>query len=416
LGVLGGAIIALIIYLCAEVTVSTSSYLAPAYDLEALRSQFEITQEGITYLNHAGMSPLPRSVKQAMVDAVEAMAQQGSGVYTSLLAPLEQKLHEQIARLVNASPDEVAFVENTSIGINFIAQSLPLQPGDNVLLCDVEFPANVYPWQNLASKGIETRLLPSRRGGLSLEALDSARDAHSRVVAVSGVQFFTGRREDLFAIGDYCAEHGLWLIVDGMQAAGIVPLDMQAMGIHALVAGGQKALLAPPGQGFMVVRADLIERLQPVFVGPLSVVNHEHWLHYDLTLKPGARRFDLGTSNIAGLAGLLAAVNLLLEVGVEHIANWVTHLSDVAIRDLVARGYRVITPLEPEQHANIVTFAIDGDPDAITAALGAQGVILRPHLDAAGNPYLRISTHGYNTENEVLRVAEVLEEIDHEQY
>jgi selenocysteine lyase/cysteine desulfurase len=393
-----------------------SSYLAPAYDLETLRNQFEVTQEGVAYLNHAGMSPLPRPVKQAMLGAVEAMAQQGSGVYTSLLAPLEQQLHEQVARLVNASPDEVAFVENTSIGINFIAQSLPLQPGDNVLLCDVEFPANVYPWQNLASKGIEARLLPSRQGGLSLETLDAARDAHSRVVAVSGVQFFTGRREDLSAIGGYCAEHGLWLIVDAMQAAGIVPLDMQAMGIHALVAGGQKALLAPPGQGFMVVRSDLIECLQPVFVGPLSVVNHEHWLHYDLTLKPGARRFDLGTSNIAGLAGLLAAVNLLLEVGVEHIAGWVTHLSDVAINDLVARGYRVVTPIEPEYHANIVTFAIDGDPDAITAALSARGVILRPHLDAAGNPYLRISTHGYNTENEVLRVGEVLEEINYEQH
>jgi cysteine desulfurase/selenocysteine lyase len=389
-----------------------TSVTAPAYDLAVLRDKFEVTHSGVTYLNHAGMSPLPRPVKQAMLDAVEMMALHGSRVYTDLLTPLREELPARVARLVNVSPGEVAFVQNTSAGINVIAQSLPLQPGDKVLLCDVEFPSNVYPWQNLARKGVEVCLVPSRDGGLTLEALDEARDEHCRVVAVSGVQFFTGRREDLAALGRYCADHDLWLVVDAIQAAGIVPIDVQAMGIHALVSGGQKALLAPPGQGFMVVRANLIERLTPVFVGAVSVVDHEHWLHYDLTLKPGACRFDLGTANIAGLAGLRAAVDLLLDVGVEHIADWVTHLGDLAIADLTGRGYRVLTPVQPERHANIVTFAWDGDPEVAMAALDRRGIVMRPHQDAAGNHYLRISTHGYNTEEEVLRVGQALEEVE----
>jgi cysteine desulfurase/selenocysteine lyase len=393
---------------------NAQTVVEPAYDLLALRDVFEVTRGGLAYLNHAGMSPLAVPVKQAMHDAIDRMAREGSQVYTDLLAPLVDELLVRVGQLVNAAPDEIAFVENTSAGINLIAQSLPLQPGDNVLLCDVEFPANVYPWQNLAHKGVVTRLVPARNGGLSLEALDAARDARSRVVAVSGVQFFTGRREALGSLGRYCAEHGLWLVVDAIQAAGIVPIDMQAMGIHVLVAGGQKALLAPPGQGFMAVRAGLIEHLVPVFVGAMSVVDYEHWLHYDLTPGPDARRFDLGTSNIAGLAGLMAAVNLLLDIGVASIASWVTHLSDVAIADLIGRGYRVITPVEPEHHANIVTFAWDGDSEAAVATLRERGVVVCPRQDTDGNYYLRLSTHCYNTEEEVLRVGQVLGEINHE--
>jgi selenocysteine lyase/cysteine desulfurase len=370
---------------------------------------FEVTRQGIAYLNHAGMSPLPAPVKQAMVEATEAMALHGSRVYTEILDPVLAELREAVGRLVNCDPNEVAFVESTSMGINIIANSLPLQPGDNVLLCDTEFPSNVYPWQHLESKGIGTHLIPTMDGGLMLEALDHARTPRSRVVAVSAIQFFSGRREDLVALGCYCADHGLWLVVDAMQAAGIVPLDVHSMGIHAMVAGGQKALLGPPGQGFMVIRRELVERMYPVFLGPLSVVGWEHWLHYDRTPRPHAERFMMGTMNIVGLAGLLAAVKLLLALHVECIAEWVTHLSSAAIADLTERGCPVVTPRDARRHAHIVTFRIASDPDAAVHALQANGVILRAHLDTQGNPYLRISSHAYNTVEEVLRVGEVLE-------
>src|SRR5690606_30865164 len=125
-----------------------------------------------------------------------------------------------------------------------------------VILCDVEFPANVYPWLNLERNGIDVRIIPAQEGGLTVEALDAHFDERTRVVAVSAVQFFTGRREDLVALGEYCARRGAWLIVDAIQAAGIVPLDMRAMNIAALAAGSQKALCGPPGQGFMAIRSD----------------------------------------------------------------------------------------------------------------------------------------------------------------
>ncbi len=384
---------------------------APTYDLPALRQAFEVVDRGYTYLNHAGMSPLAAPVKDAMRHLLEDLASRGSVAFTEAWSTLEGGLEQRVAQLVNAQPHEVVPVQSTSVGINTIAQSLPLQAGDNILLCDVEFPSNVYPWMNLARKGVEVRLVSAQEGGLTLEALDAARDGRSRVVAVSAVQFFSGRREDLTALGHYCADHHLWLIVDAIQAAGIVPLDMQAMGIHALVAGGQKALCGPPGQGFMVIRETLIDQMVPITAGPLSVQGWEHWLHYDMTPRPGAGRFAMGTISLIDLAGLLAALDLLMGLGIEHIARWVTHLSDVAIADLLERGYTVITPVEPQHHAHIVTFAWEGDLQQALEALLAECIVVASHLDAAGKPHIRISTHCYNTEEEVLRVASVLEHV-----
>lgn len=395
--------------------MTTSAPIAPAYDLDSVRAQFEVTAQGLSYLNHAGMSPLPTPVKAAMIDVTGQMAARGSLMFGELFEPLLQQLEERIGALVNAEPGEIAYVQNTSTGLNLIAQSLPLQPGDGVILCDVEFPANVYPWLNLEHRGIDAQVIPAREGGLTLEALDTHFDERTRVVAVSAVQFFTGRQEDLAALGEYCAQRGAWLIIDAIQAAGIVPLDMRAMNIAALASGGQKALCGPPGQGFMAIRHELREQMQPVFVGGASVEGWEHWLDYDMTLQPGAACFGLGTPNLTGLAGLNAAVGFLLDLGVEDIARWVSHLSCVAIEDLTARGFKVITPADENRHANIVTFAWPGDPAAAVAALEAGGVILREHQDARGNPYLRLSSHCYNTEADILRVGSILEDYLHGQ-
>ncbi|NDJ35604.1 MAG: aminotransferase class V-fold PLP-dependent enzyme, partial [Chloroflexi bacterium] len=247
----------------------------PPFDLAALRDEFLPTHRGMTYLNHAGMSPLPLRAARAMEHAARLMAEQGSGIYQDFNPGIKRSLRARLAELVNARPDEIAFVESTSMGINLLANSLPIHAGDNVIVCDVEFPSNVYPWQNLTGKGIEARLVPAVEGGLSLEQVEAVRDGRTQAVAVSAVQFFTGRMEDLAAIGAYCRAHDLWLVVDAIQAAGVVELDMRAMNIHVLAAGGQKALMGPPGQGFMAIREDLLAELSPAFVGPVSVVDYE---------------------------------------------------------------------------------------------------------------------------------------------
>lgn len=381
----------------------------PDYDLPALRAQFEVVRSGLTYLNHAGMSPLADPVRDALLDAAHRIARLGSGAYDELATPLEPGLKQQIGSLLNTDPAGVALIQNTSTGINLLAHSLPLSPGDSVLVTNEEFPSNVYPWLNLAGRGIETRIVPSAEGGVSVDALRQHCDRSTRVVSISAIQFFSGRREQLAEIGQFCADHGLWLIVDAMQAAGIIPIDMQAMGLHAVVAGGQKALMGPPGQGFMALSPQLLDQLHPVFAGPLSVRRWERWMHYELDFREDAARFDLGTFNLTGMAGLSAALHLLMALTPQAISEWVTHLSNLVIEDLLARGYRVATPRPSELHAHIVTFEWPGDPVFAVQHLKDNGIILRPHADQQGRQYLRISSHCYNTEQEVLSVAETLE-------
>ncbi len=385
----------------------------PNYDLAAVRKLFPVTENGITYLNHAGMSPLPRPVHDAMLSAIKMMMMEGSAVYEEINTPVSAEARKNVAQLVNAKSEEVALIPNTSTGMNFLAQGLPLRPGDEVLLCDFEFPSNVYPWKALERKGVRVGMVPSSGYGLTVDAIDAARTKNTRVVTVSGVQFFSGRKEELALLGAYCRDNGLLFTVDAIQAAGIIPLDMEAMHIDAIVAGGQKALMAPPGQGFMVVRSELIEQMEMAHIGALSVADWEYWLRYDLTPAPAAERFTMGTANIAGVAGLSAAVNLLLDLGVENIHEWVSHLTQIGMTDLQARGYEVITPSAPANHANILTFKWTGDIETTLAHLKNHRIVMVAHMDREGQHYLRISTHCYNTEDEVLKVGHLLEEIRH---
>ncbi len=386
----------------------------PAYDIDSLRQQFAVVRDGLTYLNHAGMSPICDPVQEAMSTAIDLMTHLGSEAYEQLRENIATSLHQDLGQLVNAEPEEIAFVENTSSGINLIANSLPLERGDAILVCDTEFPSNVYPWQNLERRGVTLQMVPTREGGLTLDEVDQGCNKHTRIIAVSAVQFFSGKRENLSQLGNYCKAHGLWLIVDAMQAAGIIPLDMKAMGIHALAAGGQKALMGPPGQGFVAIRQELLEQMTPAYVGPLSFEEWDRWLVYNRMPRQGARRFDLGTSNLIGMIGLQASVRLLLGLGIEEICTWVTHLSDLAIAQLKQMDCTMVTPESPEDHAHIVTFSVGHNPEPYVTALRKQGIILRSHYDASGNGFLRISSHAYNTEEEVLQVGHVLGDVNYE--
>lgn len=394
----------------------------PAYSLDALRSQFPVTRE-LTYLNHASISPLPAPVHDMVHEANERLARNPASLFGGKagdpLGNLFVDFSVVVAGLINAAePHEVVGVASTSAGLNAVAGAVAWEPGDNLVLSAVEFPSNVYPWMLLEQRGVEVRLVPTESGGgLTLAALEPLVDARTRLVTVSAVQFLSGRRADLAALGAYCRARGILFVVDAIQAIGHVPIDVQAMHIDVLATGGQKSLLALPGQGFLYVREAVAEAMQPTILGANAVEGWEHWLHYDMTPRRGALRFMMGTPDILGMAAVVAAVRFLREVGVAHIDAWTQHLSAVAMDDLSARGYAVITPREPGQYGPIVTFRAPGVADLTVAEAQAdawmrqlreQGVVLTKHWDAARVPYLRISTHCYNTVDEVLRVGAIL--------
>jgi len=379
------------------------------YSLEALRAeQFPVAQT-FAYLNHASISPLPTATAQAMHDAIDRSMNDPSAMFPWFMER-SQALLTSLCKLINAQQEsEIVSVQSTSLGNNLVAHAMPWQRGQNIVLCDVEFPSNAYPWiQAAGAHGVEVRLLPANLIGLSLDALAKVVDSQTALVAVSAMQFLSGHRTDLMTMGQFCHERNIIFAVDAIQAVGIIPIDVQAMHIGILCAGGQKALMGPPGQGFLYVRSDLAEQMKPDYIGGNGTVDYLHWLKYDMTPLPGAARFSMGTPNIAGIIGLGASVKLLTDIGVANIDAHVTALASYLIDQLRASGYQVLTP---DDHASIVTFQVAPTEEATVAIMNhltERKVVVAKHWDAQKNPYLRASFHCYNNQDDVDRLLNAL--------
>lgn len=383
------------------------------YDLEALRtSEFPQMRER-TNLNNAATAPLPvRTTKKIMEVLTEKIAT-GQWLAGNYVLEVLGAFITSAAAFVNAeSPQEVMYTEGCSLGLNLIAQSLDLKPGDNILFCDLEYPANVYPWMSLQREGVIIKQVPSTGGGLTLEALRPMVDARTRVVAASIVQFFSGHRTDLAAIGKFCRERNLLFVVDGIQAVGHMPIDVRRMNIDVLVTGGYKSLMSGPGVGFIYVRQAVGDSLKPRVVGALSTVDWAYFLNYDMHPQPGAGRFLIGAPNVIGMVGMLESLKLLNELTREAIDRHTTHLAARALQMAQERRYELTTPLE--EHGPIATFKSKLGKEATDAYLHKMAqeerIALARHLDRQGQAHLRMSFHCYNTAAEIERAFEVLDQ------
>ncbi len=367
------------------------------------RELFPITSR-LAFFNHAGVSPLNTRAVAAMQAFNELCATQSISEYRPAMGAMQTDLRQRFAALVNArSADEIVLMPNTATGINTAALSLPLRAGDNVLVLDGDYPANIYPWMNLAHRGVLTKFVPHKEGGLDLNLLESRIDSHTRVIAMSTVVFATGFRNDLVAVGKLCKERGIYFVVDGIQSLGALPFDVQEAQVDFLAAGSQKWLLGPIGAGFLYVRSELMNELgHGPYVGAGSTVDGMNFLDYNFTLLPTAERFNLGSANALGMVGLRASLALLQEIGIEQVAERVLMLAGVAIGDLQERGFTLSASAAPEHRSGIVIPQVP-DPAAASAKLEAAGIICIPRGRG-----VRIAPHFYNTEDEILRVGELL--------
>lgn len=377
-------------------------------DLAAYRAGFPIT-ERYAFLSHAAVSPLHQRVQAAVQSYLDhATREPFLAVFPQVMAQFAE-LKQRLARLINArSPDEIVLMPNTAAGINTAAVSLPLHPGDNVLVLDGDYPANIYPWQQLAYRGVLTKVVPQHQGGLDLDLLVRRIDHRTRVIALSSAMFATGFRNDLATVGQLCRERGIYFVVDAIQTLGAFPLDVQECHIDMLACGSQKWLLSTPGSGFLYVRRELIRDLVPgAYVGAASSVSGMNYLDYNLTLPETAERFTLGTPNVANNLALLAAVTLLQEVGIERITYQIATLVDALINDLQERGYQLAASTKPEHRSGIVVALVE-NPAVVAQRLYEAGIVVTPR--GAG---VRIAPHFYNTLDEVLRVGEALDAATH---
>ena len=358
-------------------------------------------------MNHAGVAPLSRRVQDAMAGFI-ADATLNGAVNSDQWAETAEVCRAAAAQLINADTTEIAFMKNTTQGILIAANGIDWREGDNVVTTAVEFPANIYPWWSLKERyGVQTRMVPERDGCIHVEDIASAIDARTRALTISHVEFASGFRNDVQALGDLCREHNIWFIVDAIQSLGAIEVDVKSCNVDILAADGHKWLLAPEGAAIFYCADEKLEQLINTNVGWSSVVNPRDFLNYDLTQKPDATRFEEGSYNSVGLYGLKAAIDLLLDVGISTIEASVLELTKRLIEGLEARGYRVNTPKADSDRAGIVIFESDRyTPTEIYEKLHAEGIIT-----AERGSGVRVSPHFYNTTFEVERLLEVLPDL-----
>jgi selenocysteine lyase/cysteine desulfurase len=371
---------------------------------ETYRQEFPVTGNYI-YLDHAGVAPISLRVKTA-IETFLAESAEGGSFHYPVWAERAAETRRACAQLINAGPDEIAFVKSTSHGLSIVAQGLDWMPGDNVLIYEKEFPSNIYPWLNLRSKGVEVRTIPSRDGRILFEDISRLLNSRTRLLAVSSVQFSNGFRIDLEKVGSLCRDNQVLLCVDAIQSLGMVPMDVKAFHIDFLSADAHKWLLGPEGIGIFYCSDGLAERLSPPLIGWKSVRNELAFDRPDFLLKTNCLRFEEGSMNLLGIFGLGAALDLLFEVGIGQIEQRVLDLGDLILREAEKRGYRVLTPGARSERGGNITLSGNFDPDQMRDALREKRIM----VNARGGG-IRVSPHFYNTEEEITTFLNMLDRL-----
>jgi len=373
---------------------------------ELRRHEFPVTREKV-FLSHAAVCPLPHRVSEA----IRAYAEQCTQGDQETLLPACQLPHSRqlAARLLNATPEEIAFIGPTSLALSFVAGGLRFKKHDNVLIYLDDYPANVYPWMALVDRGVEVRFLNIRELG-RIRPMDiiGQVDEQTRLVALASCHFVAGYRIDLNAIGKALRERNILFCVDAIQTLGAFPTRVEY--IDFLAADGHKWLLGPCAAGIFYVRKEIQDRLHPSVFGWHNVRCPNYVAQEQMVLRPDSRRYEAGTQNLLGYVGLNAAMELLLEIGIDAIAAELLRKRAFLVPALQAKGYTILHgDVSPANASGIVTFYREGaDMAALGAKLEAASIVASLRAGRDGRKYLRLSPHFYNTDAELHRVLELL--------
>lgn len=362
----------------------------------------------LVYLNHAAVAPWPRRAHEAVTQFAEENIRLGATRYPQWLA-VEQRVHEQLARLVNApSAHDIALVKNTSEGLSMVAYGLAWKTGDNVVVANEEFPSNRIVWESLRSRGVETRVVPITAAADPEQALLDAIDSRTRLLSLSSVQFGTGRRMDLARVGAACRARHVLFCVDAIQSLGALAVDVQHINADFLVADAHKWLLGPEGLAVFYCRAELRERLALTEYG-WHMVEHAHDFEATTwTPAASARRFECGSPNMLGIHALAASLSLFEEVGIDYVEQNVLRNSALLLEQLSADArIDLLTPREPGRYGGIVTFRVASmTPAVLVHHLREHHVICAPRGGG-----VRFSPHFYTPRDKLERAVRAVQQI-----
>lgn len=377
------------------------------------RAQFPATERWV-FANVASRGIISKASRAAVDDVADAQltGEEIKDEYGPALA----RVRANFARLIGAKPHEIAVTKNVSEGLNAVGSAMNWKDGDNVVICtELEHPNNVYLWMNLASRGVEVRGVKSKDGMIDADTIAAAIDSRTRIVSVSTVTFTPGYRTDVAAIGRAAKKVGAMLLVDAVQSAGVLAIDVEALGIDALATSTSKGLLGVMGLGMLFVSDRWVERLRPAWVARFSVVTGKHESDLGdgvLRLQPDARRFEIGNYNWIGIAALDASLDLLLGIGVPAIERHAVGLAKRLAGGLEQLGYPVCRPPAEWARSHIVTIGTLGAGDAYTShdeRLNRFSAALKEAKVkfTVRRGLVRFGLHLYNNEADVDKILEV---------
>jgi cysteine desulfurase / selenocysteine lyase len=372
---------------------------------EKRRENFPICRNKI-FMAHAAVTALPRVVANAIIQFIEESAANFEN-FAALLQFI-QEARASAATLIGCSPEEIALIGPTSLGLSLFANGIDWQPGDEVICYLDDYPANVYPWLNLRSRGVTVRLLaPSETGALTPELVAEALTPKTRLVALASCNFVSGYRIDLNAIGRLLREKGVLFSVDAIQTLGAFPTTVEY--VDFLSADAHKWMLGPLAIGVVYVRKECFELCRPTLLGSWNVKAPGFIAQEEIEFHPTAQRYEPGAMNLMGIFGMKAAIDLLLGIGIARVSERILMITAQLAGGLQRLGFTLLSSPEGPNASGIVTVSRPGtDMEALFQRLTAANVVCSSRQDRQGQHYIRFSPHFYNTEAEVDRVLSVM--------
>ena len=365
--------------------------------LSAYRSLFPVTEKSI-YLNNAAETPLNTRVHQKLNEYLQLAAEE-----PQKKPEIRAEVRKQLAGIFGGNADEYALVTSTGVGVNIVASGYPWEKGDNVVVPIDEHWNNTFPWLALEDHGVEVRLVPvGADQRICPDKVASMVDKNTRILSTAAVRFNSGFRADIKLLSEIAHAKGALLMVDGIQGAGVFPIDVIDDGIDILACGGFKWLLGMHGTGFLYVNKRAQEIIKPVLPGMFAAENNSRELHY----LPDARRYETGTIAYSLFHAWTAGLKLLQEVGIATIHAQVLKLTDTVIAGLKSKNIVMVTPAEREdERSAIITFTMGSEAENQRCF---ERLLDHKVIVALRAGQIRVSPNFFNTEEEIERFLELL--------
>ena len=384
-------------------TTTTTNTIAPQTepDWAALRQEFP-TLENLVYLDISKKAILPRRVEEFMSEWMQDIYEDGGARAYSM--DCIEETRQVVADVFGMPSSNLSLIKNTSEGVNIVAQGFPWREGDNVVISEFEHENNTFPWRHLTERGVEVRwAAPDAEGRVTVDQYQEIVDDRTRIIAAAWVAYGNGYRADVPKIADFCRDRGIKLVIDGIQAVGVLATPIAELGADVFVTGGHKAQFSLAGAGFMYATDEMIEMLTPPYAAKYSFTSNDR-MQASPELAHDGHRFEYGNPNFLGCWIQKRSADYIAEIGLANIEARVQLLTTALMEEAERRQFKVRTPRPWAERAGVVSFDVGGHAGEKQAQLRAKNIVV-----SEKDGHLRAAVHFYNSEDDLTRFLDALQ-------